>query len=75
MTTLTLKLDKKLSDDLKRRADKNYQTVEELSEDIIRRSMRSYRDSPTKNISGKADDPLINIFSRFKVGRKKKEKK
>ena len=57
---------------LKKRADKNYFSLKEQIEDIIRRSCIS-----TKKSSGykkiKVDDKLISIFSRERRGRKRKK--
>ena len=56
---------------LKKRADKNYFSLKEQIEDIIRRSCIS-----TKKNSGikqvKCDDRLVSIFSRERRGRKRK---
>ncbi|MBR9704495.1 hypothetical protein GOV12_03730 [Candidatus Pacearchaeota archaeon] len=66
-----------LSDDelkiLKSRGKKNYLSTKEQIEDIIRRSIISYKKSRYKNISGETDDKLVNIFSRSRRGRKKKK--
>lgn len=59
---------------LEKRAKQNLMDSKKLAEDIIRRSLVSYKKSGTKTISGESDDPLINIFSRSKKGRKKKTK-
>ena len=69
--SITVELTDELYKKLKLRASNNYQDLNELIEDIIRRSMISYKKS--SNIADKkADDALINIFSRSRRGRKKK---
>ena len=65
-----------ISDDekkiLKKRADKNYFSLKEQIEDIIRRSCIS-----AKKRAGmrkiKIDDKLVGIFSRERRGRKRKK--
>ncbi len=73
MTKLYLDVDSKLYRDLKTRAKKSYLEVEKLAEDILRRSMVTYKRSG--GISGKSDkidDALVRVFSRQKKGRKRK---
>ena len=57
---------------LKKRADKNYFSLKEQVEDIVRRSCIS-----TKKSQGyrkiKIDDKLVGIFSRERRGRKRKK--
>ena len=73
MPLLNLDLDKTLYGHLKSRANKNYQEVEELAEDIIRRSMISYKKTGGNSMDNvKIDDSLVHIFSRNNKGRKKK---
>jgi len=72
-TSLILKVDKDLYKALKKRADKDYLDVEGLVEDIIRRSMLSYKKKKTP-ADQKTDDKLVGIFSRSRRGRKKKKK-
>ena len=56
---------------LKKRADKNYFSLKEQVEDIIRRSCVSQKSKSTvKPI--KVDDRLVGIFSRERRGRKRK---
>ena len=67
-----------ISDDeakiLRKRADKNYLTLTEQVEDIIRRScISSKKKLGLQQI--KIDDKLVSIFSRDRRGRKKKVKK
>lgn len=56
---------------LKKRADKNFLTLKEMAEDIIRRSCISYKSD--KIPQSKSDDSLVDIFSRDSRGRKKKK--
>lgn len=71
MSSISINLEKDLFSVLKKRAKKNYLSIQELVEDIIRRSMLSYaKRSPT---GLKVDDKLIAIFSRERRGRKKKK--
>ncbi len=61
---ITISFDSALYEKLKKRAKKNYVEVEELIEDIVRRSMISY--SRKSAINDKVDDSLVGIFSRKK---------
>ncbi|MGD2072765.1 MAG: hypothetical protein PVG65_04680 [Candidatus Thorarchaeota archaeon] len=70
---LTISLDKEEVKILKRRAKKNYLTLKEQVEDIIRLSC--IRSSHGKYRPIKIDDKLVAIFSRDRRGRKKKNKK
>ena len=72
--SLILKVDSDLYRALKKRADTEYLDVEGLVEDIIRRSMLSYKKRATST-NPKIDDRLVGIFSRSRRGRKKKKKK
>ncbi len=56
---------------LEKRAKKNFMTVQELIEDIIRRSSISYKKGTTTR-EIKVDDPIVAVFSRQNSGRKKK---
>lgn len=69
--SVSLELDSKLHDELEKRARREFLEVDELIEDIVRRSMLSYHKG---NVIGdaKVDDKLIGIFSRSKKGRKRK---
>ena len=59
---------------MQKRADKNFFTLREQIEDIIRKS--AIRTKNAKKVQSiKADDKLIAIFSRDKRGRTKKQKK
>jgi len=73
MTKITISLDDEERSILQKRASKNLFTVKEQIEDIIRRSLISYKGkSPRSRF--KADDKLIRIFSRERRGRKRKKK-
>ena len=70
--SVTIKLDSEVLKVLEKRAKKNYFTINEQIEDILRRSAargisKKYRD--------KVDDKFLTYFSRYKTGRKKKSKK
>ncbi len=71
--TIALRFDSELYNLLKKRAEKNFLSVEELTEDIVRRSMISYRGNTSKQ-TAKIDDKLISLFSREKKGTRKKRK-
>ena len=58
---------------LKKRADKNYFSLKEQVEDIIRRSCISAKKSQSVQ-KIKIDDRLVGIFSRERRGRKRKKK-
>ncbi len=74
MVSLTIKLDSELYKELEKRAKREFLEVDELVEDIIRRSMISYNKS-VKTADKKVDDTLVNIFSRSKKGRQRKTSK
>ena len=58
---------------LKKRANKNFLSLTEQVEDIIRRSCISQKNkSSTQEI--KCDDKLVSIFSRARQGRPRKRK-
>lgn len=66
---INLKIDSELYMELEKRAKREFLEVNELIEDIVRRSMLSYHKGNTIGDS-KVDDKLIGIFSRSKRGRK-----
>jgi hypothetical protein len=74
MARVTVEIDPELMPALKKRAKKNYFSVTELVEDIVRRSMMSYKGGTSKK-KYKLDDKLVGIFSRERRGRKPKRKK
>ena len=69
--SVSLKIDSELYNELEKRAKKEFLEVDELIEDIIRRSMLTYRKGALMG-NEKVDDKLIGIFSRSKRGRKKR---
>ena len=71
MPSISINIEKDLFSVVKKRAKKNYLSIQELIEDIIRRSMLSYA-KRSKN-GPKVDDKLVGIFSRERRGRKKKK--
>jgi len=73
MKSITIRLGDELYEEIKKRAKKNYLSVPELIEDIVRRSMISYKGGIRRPI--KIDDKLVAIFSRERRGRKKRKKK
>jgi len=72
MKKLTIYLDNDEQKILEKRAKRNLMTLKEQVEDIIRRSCVSSKNRTTKRPL-KADDRLIEIFSRQKSGRKKRK--
>ncbi len=58
---------------LKKRADKNYFSLKEQIEDIVRRSCISQKNK-SKYKTIKIDDKLVGIFSRERKGRPRKKK-
>jgi len=70
MPTVTISIDEKIKKILEKRAKKNLMTLREQAEDIIRRSAANYKSGIIEGI--KADDRLVEIFSRHKRGRKKR---
>jgi len=75
MPTITISIDEKVKKILEKRAKKNLMTLREQIENIIRRSAANYKSGTQANI--KADDKLVEIFSRHKKhkGRRKKKRK
>lgn len=74
MARVTVEIDPELMPALRKRAKKNYLSVTELVEDIVRRSMMSYKGGPSRK-KYKLDDKLVGIFSRERRGRKPKRRK
>jgi len=71
MPRVSIRLDDKLYNALKKRADKNFLSLIEMVENIVRRSMVNYTGG-AKRRSFKADDKLIEVFSRERRGRRRK---
>ena len=72
MKSITIRFRDDLITEIKKRAKKNYVSQQELLEDIVRRSMLSYKGGIRRIL--KIDDKLVAIFSRDRRGRKKKKK-
>ena len=70
--TISITLDSEALKILEKRAKKSFMTVNELVEDIVRRSVISYKGGK-KPV--KVDDRLVAIFSRQRKGPKKGSKK
>ena len=70
MISIPVKFEKELTKEIEKRAKKNYLSMPELIEDIVRRSMISYAGGIRRTL--KIDDKLVAMFSREKRGRKKK---
>ena len=71
--SLTLEIDSDEMKVLEQRAKQNFMSPRELAQDIIRRSMLSYRGGKAKQGIA-ADDMFVNVFSREKRGRRKLSK-
>ena len=72
MVKITIEIDSKVLRKLETRSKKNFLSVKEQIEDIVRRSTVSFS-SRVGRI--KIDDRLVGIFSRQRSGRKKRIKK
>jgi len=70
MPQITISLSEDVFTRLKTRAKKNLLSTSEQIQDIVRRSMLSYK--KTSSTPQKIDDSLVNIFSRQKKGKKRK---
>ena len=73
MPRITIDISEKEAEDIKKRGKENYLTTKEQIEEIIRRSMiswKSHRKNKRRPI--KVDDKLVGIFSRANTGPKKK---
>jgi hypothetical protein len=69
--TIPVELDINLLSDIDKRARKNYLTLKEQIEDIIRRSMISYGKGKPKPHEPEVEK-IVKMFSRKKRGRKAK---
>ena len=72
MPRLSIEISEEEKKILKKRADKNFLSLCEQAEDIIRRSCISAK-RKTPALSSKVDDALVGIFSRQKTKKKKKK--
>jgi len=70
---LTININENEAKILKRRAKRNFLTLREQVEDIVRRSCVHSRKGSYRQI--KVDDKLVAIFSRERRGRPRKPKK
>jgi len=71
MPTVTISIDAEVQKVIGKRAKKNMLTIKEQIEEIVRQSaVRTKFGSTIEGI--KADDRLVEIFSRYKRGRKRK---
>lgn len=74
MARITIDLSDEEISALKERGEENFLSTKEQIEDIVRRSVLSYRN---RNKSGvpkiKIDDKLVSVFSRDPRGRKRKK--
>ncbi len=68
--SITIELDSEAFHVLEKRAKKNYTSARDLIEDIVRRSILSYK----AGISSvpKVDDRIVGIISRERRGRRRK---
>lgn len=73
MPRISVEFDDDVYKALGRRAEKNFLSVKEMIEDIVRRSMVNYVGGP-KRVRFKVDDKLVEAFSRERRGRKRKKK-
>ncbi|MEK6840817.1 MAG: hypothetical protein AABX79_02595 [Nanoarchaeota archaeon] len=74
MPTITISIDEEIRKVIGKRAKKNMLTIKEQIEEIIRQS--AIRTKSGQAILGtKADDNLVEIFSRHKKGKKIRRKK
>ena len=70
---ISIQLDLALVQQLDKRARKNFMTLRELMEDILRRSMISYNKGKRPSYAEPDVGKLVRIFSRKKRGRKPKK--
>lgn len=70
MPTVTISIDAEVQKIIGKRAKKNLLTIKEQVEEIVRQSAIRTK-SGTVSTGSKADDRLVDIFSRHKKGRKK----
>jgi len=72
MPTVTISIDAEIQKVIGKRAKKNLLTIKEQIEEIVRQSAVRTK-SGTSASSVKIDDKLVEVFSRHKKGRKKRE--
>ena len=73
MPNLTINIEEDAKKILAKRAEKNFMTLKELVEDVVRRSAVHTKKGTV--VDDKVDDLLVKVFSRTRRGRKKKLKK
>ena len=71
MPKITIDVDAEVLNKLEKRAKKNFLSIKEQIEDVVRRSAVNYKSGPKPF---KIDDRLVGIFSRENKGPKKKKK-
>lgn len=69
--TISITLDIDLVKELDKRARKNYMSLREMMEDILRRSMVSYNKGSRSSAAEPKVEKFVQIFSRKRRGRKK----
>ena len=72
MPKLTINISEDEQKILKKRADKNFLSLSEQAEDIIRRSCISQKNKSASK-EAPCDDKLVSIFSKARRGRKAKK--
>jgi len=71
MPTVTISIDAEVKKIIGRRAKKNLLTIKEQIEEIVRQSAIRTK-TGVGSVTVKADDRLVEIFSRHKRGRKRR---
>lgn len=71
MPTITISIDEEIQKVIGKRAKKNLLTIKEQVEEIIRQSAVRTKSGESAS-SIKADDRLVEVFSRHKKGRRRK---
>ena len=71
--TISIEMDIDLVNQLDKRARKNFMSLRELMNDILRRSMTTYNKGSRSSYSGPPVERFVGIFSRKKRGRKPKK--
>lgn len=72
MPTMTISIDEEVREVIAKRAKKNLLTVKEQVEEIVRQSaVRTKSGESASQL--KADDRLVDIFSRQRPGKKKRK--
>ncbi|MBU2496452.1 MAG: hypothetical protein KJ767_00130 [Nanoarchaeota archaeon] len=74
MPTISIKVDNDILKELERRAKKEYLTIKELIEDIIRRSAITSKARKTGSIPKVQAGKFIEYFSRYQPYKRRKKK-